>query len=469
MAALHTIADILEATGGRAENVGVQAVSSISIDSREIMPGALFVAIRGENFDGHDFVAKAVEAGAVAALVSEAKAGGLAGLPLVVVPNALEGLYGLAHFARERSSARFAAVTGSVGKTSTKEAIRAVLSAAGPTHASIRSFNNHWGVPLMLARMDRDAAYGVFEIGMNHAGEITPLSRLVRPHVALITSVAAAHLEFFDSVEQIADAKAEIFAGLEPDGLALLCHDHARVQRLIRHAQDAEATVLTYGFDEAADVRIEDYTWDGAMGRGRIVGDGLDLALAVPTPGRHTLANGLAALLVARAFGVEPGVAAHALAAHGAPEGRGAAYRLGPPDNPLTLVDESYNANPVSMRAALEVFGQMPKGAGRKVLVLGDMRELGSTSDALHAELALDVEAAGPDLVFLVGDHMRALARELPKALVAGWAQSADEMAERVIESLAYGDTVMLKGSNGVRLGALVARIHGAFGLENER
>ncbi|WP_404403071.1 UDP-N-acetylmuramoyl-tripeptide--D-alanyl-D-alanine ligase [Pelagibacterium halotolerans] len=469
MAALHTIAEILEATGGRAENIAAHGVNSISIDSREIASGALFVAIKGENFDGHDFVTKAIEAGASAALVSEEKAGGMHGLPLIVVPKALDGLYGLAHFARERSGARIAAVTGSVGKTSTKEAIRAVLSAAGPTHASIKSFNNHWGVPLMLARMDQDAEYGVFEIGMNHAGEITPLSRLVRPHVAVITSVAAAHLEFFDSVEQIADAKAEILAGLEPGGLALLSHDHAYVRRLIRHADDAEVAVLTYGFDEASDVRIEDYAWDGVAGHGRVVGDGLDLELAVPTPGRHTLSNGLAALLVAREFGVDPAVAVAALAAHGAPEGRGAAYAFGPSENPLRLIDESYNANPVSMRAALEVFGQMPKGAGRKVLVLGDMRELGSTSGALHAELALDVEAAGPDAVFLVGDHMRALARELPNGLVAGWAQGVDEIAEAVIASLAPGDSVMLKGSNGVRLGALVARIRGAFGPENER
>lgn len=464
MDVLHTIKEILAATGGRAENVTAHAVTSISIDSREIEPGALFVAIKGDNFDGHDFVAQAIAAGAVAALVSADRAGGMEGLPLIVVPKALEGLYGLARFARERSGAQIAAVTGSVGKTSTKEAIRAVLSVAGPTHASIRSFNNHWGVPLTLARMAQDAAYGVFEIGMNHAGEITPLSRLVRPHLAVITSVAEAHLEFFESVAGIADAKAEILAGLEPGGLALIGHDHAYVRRLIGHAEAAEAGILTYGFDPEADVRITGYGWDGAMGRGRIAGDGLDLELAVPTPGRHMLANGLAALLAARAFGVDPADAADALAGHGATEGRGARYALGPADRPLTLVDESYNANPVSMRATLDVFGQMSKGEGRKVLVLGDMLELGGVSEALHAELALDIEAAGPDAVFLVGAHMQVLVKHLPTGLVAGRAQSVDAIADRVLASLAYGDTVMLKGSQGIRLGTLVTRIRRHFG-----
>lgn len=464
MTALYTIAEILAATGGRGEAIASDTVSSISIDSRDIEPGALFVAIRGENFDGHDFVAKAIEAGAAAALVSEKHAEDLEGLPLIVVPDALEGLGALAHFARDRSTAQIVAVTGSVGKTSTKEAIRAALTGAGATHASIKSFNNHWGVPLMLARMPKDTQFGVFEIGMNHAGEITPLSRLVRPHAVVITNVAPAHLEFFGSLEAIADAKAEIFAGLEPGGLAILGRDHEQALRLIAHAEEAEAAILTYGISEEADVRIEDYAPQDGGGAAHIVGDGLDLTLSVPTPGRHTLVNALAALLVARAFGVPEAVAVETLAGHGAPEGRGAAFALGPDDNPLMLIDESYNANPVSMRAALDVFGSAKATSGRKVLVLGDMRELGATSIVLHEDLYLDVLAAEPDVVFLVGEHMAAMGAKLPAGLVAGRAQSVEEIAPLVLDALAFGDSVMIKGSNGLRLGLLVNRIRARFG-----
>lgn len=464
MTSLHTIAEILAATGGRADSVSESAVTSISIDSRDIEQGALFVAIRGENFDGHDFVGKAIEAGAVAALVSESRAAELAGLPLIIVRDALEGLEALAHYARERSTARIVAVTGSVGKTSTKEAIRAALTAAGPTHASIKSFNNHWGVPLMLARMPREAVFGVFEIGMNHAGEITPLSRLVRPHAVVITNVAPAHLEYFGSLDAIADAKAEIFAGLEPGGLAILGRDHAQALRLIAHAEEAEASILTYGVAEEADVRIEDYAPHDGGGVAQIIGDGLDLTLGVPTPGRHTLVNALAALLVARAFGVAERTVVETLAGHGAPEGRGIAFALGPQDNPLTLIDESYNANPVSMRAALDVFGTLAAKRGRKILVLGDMRELGTTSIVLHEDLYLDVLAAEPDMVFLVGDHMAALGAKLPAGLVSGRAQNVEDIAPQVLDALAFGDSVMIKGSNGLRLGLLVNRIRATFG-----
>lgn len=463
MAALHTIEDILRATGGRAENVAATEIGSISIDSREIEPGALFVAIKGETFDGHDFAAKAVAAGAAAALVSEKRAGGLAGLPLIVVPDALDGLYGLARFARERSRARIVAVTGSVGKTSTKEAIRQVLSAAGQTHASIKSFNNHWGVPLMLARMPASAQFGVFEIGMSAAGEITPLTRLVRPHAAVVTSVAPAHLAFFDSVAAIAEAKSEIFSGLEPDGIAIIGHDHEHVGHLVRRAEECGASALTYGFDERADVRIEDYHAVAGGGAAHIVGNGLAVDLRVRTPGRHMLANAVAALLVARAFDVDLGTVTRTLGTIGAPEGRGAMTRLGPPEHPLTLIDESYNANPASMRAALDVFSQIDAHGGRRILVLGDMRELGSTSRELHAELYLDVIAAEPDGVFLVGEEMKALADKLPTRLVLDVVPNVAAVIPRVIETLALGDSVMVKGSNGLRLAALVAEIRRQF------
>lgn len=460
---LYSLSEVITATGGEARSVSAEAISSISIDSREIEPGALFVAIKGAAFDGHDFVAKAIEAGAVSALVSADKADGLAGLPLIVVPDALEGLNALARFSRARSKARITAVTGSVGKTSVKEAIRAVLSAHGRTHASIRSFNNHWGVPLMVARMPADTEYAVFEIGMNHAGEITPLSQLVKPHVAVITTVAPAHLEFFDSVAAIADAKAEIFAGLEPGGQVFVGHDHEHVTRLIAGAKAAGAETCSYGFDAAADVVISDYRGGTDGADGKISGAGVSLALHVPTLGRHTFGNAVGALLTARALGVPEDVGVAALARHGAPEGRGLAYRLGAEPKPLLLVDESYNANPASMRAALDVFGQMA-APGKRVLVLGDMRELGETADALHADLAPLVLAARPDAVWLVGAHMDALARALPDGLVAGHATVGTEIYEAILATLAYGDLVMIKGSNGIRLGALVAQIRGQFG-----
>lgn len=464
MTPLYSIGDIIAATGGEARGIAAEAVSSVSIDSRETEAGALFVAIRGENFDGHDFAARAVEAGAVAALVSAEKAEGLTGLPLIVVPDALEGLVALARFSRARSRARIVAVTGSVGKTSVKEAIRAILSARGRTHASIKSFNNHWGVPLMLARMPEDAEYGVFEIGMNHAGEITPLSQLVRPHVAVITTVAPAHLEFFNSEAEIADAKAEILAGLEAEGKIVLGADHPHIGRLLEHAGTNGATSLTYGFSESAQVRISDYRAEGQGGRGRVRGDGMDVELTVATPGRHTLANAVCALLAAREAGVPVETAVKVLAAHGAPEGRGLAYRLGAEPNPLVLIDESYNANPASMRAALEVFGQTAAPGGRRLVVLGEMRELGSAADALHAELATSVLEASPDAVWLVGGHMAALAEALPEGLVAGHATTTAEIAPAIIGALAYGDLVMVKGSNGIRLGALVAQIRSQFG-----
>ncbi|HWJ87913.1 MAG TPA: UDP-N-acetylmuramoyl-tripeptide--D-alanyl-D-alanine ligase [Pelagibacterium sp.] len=465
MTTFFSITDIIAATGGEARNISAETVTSISIDSREIDAGGLFVAIRGDSFDGHDFADKAVAAGAVAALVSRQRADGLSGLPLIVVEDALEGLYQLARFSRERSKARIVAVTGSVGKTSTKEAIRVALEPSGKTHASIRSFNNHWGVPLMLARMPQDAQFGVFEIGMNHAGEITPLSQLVRPHVAVVTTVAPAHLEFFPSVEAIADAKAEIFAGVEPGGLAVLGGDHPYAGRLVKAAKEAGLSTLTYGF-EPADMTIVEYQATPEGGAGRIAGDGIDLPIEIATAGRHMLANAVAAVLVARAVGADMDKALAALAAHGAPEGRGAAYELGDAENPVRLIDESYNANPVSMEAALDVFAQSETG-GRRVLVLADMLELGAEADAYHAKLAPAVIAARPDAVFLVGPHMAALAAELPVALVAEQAQTVEDIADNFLQTLAPGDSVMLKGSNGLRLGTLVARIRDRFGAQN--
>jgi UDP-N-acetylmuramoyl-tripeptide--D-alanyl-D-alanine ligase len=462
MALLYTVAEVLAATGGRAEGLRADSIDSISIDSREIGPDALFVAIKGDRFDGHDFVGTALDNGAVAALVSQEKADGI-GDRLIVVSDALEGLSELARAARARNAGKFVAVTGSAGKTTTKEAIRAVLTAAGPTHASIKSFNNHWGVPLMLARMPQSSAFGVFEIGMNHAGEITPLAQMVRPHVAVVTTVAAAHLEFFDSVADIAAAKAEIFAGLEPGGVAVLNADHAHVDLLVEAARAAGAQVVTYGYGADADWRIgEIVDLDGSTGA-KLTHAGEALTLKLSVQGRHMVANAVAALIVGELFGVKRETVLAALADFGAPEGRGATIRLGTPERPLVLIDESYNANSASMAAAMEVFAAQRAPGGRKVLILGDMLELGRQSVRLHRALRDNVLETGADLVFLVGEHMAELALELGKDRVAAHAKTSDEIAETVLNSLAFGDAVMVKGSNGVRLAGLVKEIRDRF------
>jgi UDP-N-acetylmuramoyl-tripeptide--D-alanyl-D-alanine ligase len=463
MARLYTVGEIIAATGGRAEGLTGDSVCSLSIDSREIAPEGLFIAIKGDRFDGHDFVVEALANGAVAALVSQEKADGL-GDRLIVVPAGRAGLVDLARAARARSSARIVAVTGSAGKTTTKEAIRAVLARGGETHASIKSFNNHWGVPLMLARMAETANFGVFEIGMNHAGEITPLVQLVRPHVAVVTTVAAAHLEFFPSVEAIAAAKAEIFAGLEPGGVAVLNADHPYLTTLLEAAREAGVgRVITYGFAPQADWRIEAVEMGDSDTVARIRQGDDTTSLTLGLKGRHMVANAVAALIVGDLFGIERGAALEALEAFGAPEGRGLALRLGPPERPLLLIDESYNANSASMVAALDVFGMQGAPGGKKVLVLGDMLELGSEAPTLHRALKQSVVEAGADLLFLVGPNMALLGETLGAAAVAGQGEGVDDIVQIVLDSLDYGDAIMVKGSNGVRLSALVKAIRNRF------
>jgi UDP-N-acetylmuramoyl-tripeptide--D-alanyl-D-alanine ligase len=463
MARLYTVGEIIAATGGRAEGLTGDSVCSLSIDSREIAPEGLFIAIKGDRFDGHDFVPEALANGAVAALVSQEKAAGL-GNRLIVVPDALQGLVDLAKAARARSGASIVAVTGSAGKTTTKEAIRAVLAKAGETHASIKSFNNHWGVPLMLARMPETARYGVFEIGMNHAGEITPLVRLVRPHVAVVTTVAAAHLEFFPSVEAIAAAKAEIFLGLEPGGVAVLNADHPYLPVLLDKAREAGvARIVTYGYAPDADWRIEAVEMADTETVAHLRHGDERIVLRLGLKGRHMVANAVAALIVGDLFGVARDAALAALEAFGAPEGRGLALQLGPADRPLLLIDESYNANSASMVAALDVFGAQRAPGGKKVLVLGDMLELGAESAALHRALKQSVLDAGADRLFLVGPNMAALGETLGEGAVAGRAQTTDEIAQIVLDSLDYGDAIMVKGSNGVRLSGLVKAIRDRF------
>jgi UDP-N-acetylmuramoyl-tripeptide--D-alanyl-D-alanine ligase len=464
MQPLWTVAEVVAATGGRPEGLSDGPLNSVSIDSREIAPEALFVAIRGDRLDGHDFVAPSLTAGASAALVSEKWFASHPGEKLIAVHDPLEAMRALAQAARARSKAFIVAVTGSAGKTTTKEAIRSVLAGAGSTHYSIKSFNNHWGVPLMLARLPREARYGVFEIGMNHSGEITPLTKLVRPNVAVVTTVAAAHLEFFDSISDIARAKAEIFEGLEPGGTAVLNADHEYLHILLARARELGVSrVITYGYDEEADYRISAPEIAGARTFARVThgADAFDLNLQVR--GRHMIANATAALVVSQVVGMDRYVALRELADFGAAEGRGQTMRLGPNDKPLVLVDESYNANVASMNAAMEVFATVSPPGGKKLLVLGDMLELGDQGPALHQSLKNAVLATGATKVFLVGRAIEALADDLDQGLLGGQSRRVEDLMEPILSSLAFGDAVMVKGSKGVRLASLVEQIKQRF------
>ena len=465
MQSLWTVAEIVAATGGRAENLLDGPIASISIDSRETGFRTLFVAIKGDKLDGHDFVVQALAAGAAAAMVSEAHFRALGGQNLIVVPDTLKALDALGKAARDRHKGTIVAVTGSAGKTTTKEAIRHALGASGEVHASIKSFNNHWGVPLMLARLPREAKFGVFEIGMNHPGEITPLVKLVRPHIAVITTVAAAHLQFFNSVADIAAAKAEIFLGLEPGGTALLNTDHDYLHILFNLARKAGVgRIVTYGQDESADWRISDIDVLPTRTIAKVT-HGADIyGLSIGVPGAHMIANATAALAVAAIAGEGTGPALNSLAQFTAPEGRGEMHRLGPPTKPLLLIDESYNANLASMAAAMDVYAPVRPAGGQKVLILGDMLELGAQSPQLHASLKDKVLSTGATKVFLIGPAMAALAAALADTPVAGHANTVEELSESIVSGLAHGDSVMIKGSNGVRLSGLVKTIRDRFG-----
>lgn len=442
------------------------SVSGVSIDTRTLEKGDLFFAIAGENSDGHDYVAKAFEGGAAAAVVDEAHADELLGSgPLYVVRDVLRAMESLGLAARARSGAGIIAVTGSAGKTSTKEALRVVLGSVGETHASVASYNNHWGVPLTLSRMPVSARFGVFEIGMNHPGEITPLTAMVRPHVAIVTTVAAVHLAAFASVDAIADAKAEIFSGLEPHGVAIINRDVAQFERMRAVARQSQATeFLSFGENQDADARLVSVTPDesGAIVEASVL-DTL-LRYRIGAPGKHMAVNSLAVLLAARAVGVELPDAARALAQFGPPAGRGSRIELPVQGGTFTLIDESYNANPASMRAALSLLGaSRPKGNGRRIAVLGDMLELGEQEASLHGELAGVVAAEEIDLVFAAGPLMKNLFDALETRRQALWKPASADIREALLEAAGAGDVIMIKGSNGSRMGPLVKALRDRF------
>ncbi|MCK0198217.1 UDP-N-acetylmuramoylalanyl-D-glutamyl-2,6-diaminopimelate--D-alanyl-D-alanine ligase [Ancylobacter sp. 6x-1] len=474
-APLWTPAELAAATGGTLRGAPAPALSGVSIDTRTLARGDVFFAIRGENSDGHDYVAAALGRKAGLCVVS---AEGLekivaslpAGAPLLVVPDVLAGLEAAGRAARARTAARIVAVTGSVGKTTTKEALLLALGADGPTHASVASYNNHWGVPLSLARMPAGSRYGVFELGMNHPGEITPLSALVRPHVAIVTTIEPVHLGHFSGIEAIADAKAEIFTGVEPGGAAVLNRDNPHFARLAAAARAAGIErIIGFGEAEAAEARLVNVALqpDSSTATAEILGK--TVSFKVGLPGRHIVQNALAVLAAAKLAGADLALAAIALGSLGPPPGRGVRTALAVKGGQALLIDESYNANPASMRAALSVLGNMPVGPrGRRIAVLGDMLELGETGPALHAGLAGDAGQAS-DLVFCAGPLMRGLYEALPDNRRGGWAPDSTALAPLVAGALRGSDVIMVKGSLGSRMGPLARSLIDAYRADGAR
>ena len=443
----------------RAEGPLPASATGISIDSRTLSPGEAFFAIEGENRDGHAFVPSALERGAAVAVVTDSKRDEMpAGAPLLIVADVLQGLRELARAARARSPANVIGVTGSVGKTSSKEALRLALSPEGETHASAASYNNHWGVPLSLARCPESARFAVFELGMNHAGEISPLTRLVRPHVAIITTIEPVHLEFFDSLDAIADAKGEIFEGVEPGGAAVVNRDIPQYERLAARARHVGVeNVVGFGAHSDAEARLIKCTLHPSCSvvEARILGT--EVAYKLGAPGRHLVMNSLAVLAAAALADADLALAALALAQLKPATGRGSRIPLELPGGPALLIDESYNANPASMRAALELLGQASVGPrGRRIAVLGDMLELGESASDLHRGLTEPISNNAVDLVFCSGPLMRSLWEALPSGQRGGYAETSAALESEVLAVIRAGDAVMIKGSLGSKMGPIV-------------
>jgi UDP-N-acetylmuramoyl-tripeptide--D-alanyl-D-alanine ligase len=442
------------------------AVIGLSIDTRTILPGEAYFAIKGDVHDGHDFVAVALQKGAALAVVDAAHRQNFAAdAPLLVVDDVLAGLVDLARASRARLNAKVIAVTGSVGKTSTKEALRRVLSAQGETHASAASFNNHWGVPLSLARCPAAVRFAVFEIGMNHANEIRPLVKLVRPHVAIITTVEPVHLEFFSGIEAIADAKAEIFEGLEPGGAVVLNRDNAQFARLERRATELGIKrIVSFGADRQADARLIDVALHATCSA--VHADILehDLTYKLGMPGRHMAMNSLAVLAAASLAGADIALSGLALSQAQPAAGRGVRHVLEVGHGEATLIDESYNANPASMAAALNVLGAASVGPqGRRIAVLGDMLELGPTAAELHRGLIDAVAANRVDLVYCCGPLMRNLWNALSTGRRGGYADNSEALESLVTGAIRAGDAIMVKGSLGSKMKTIVTALEQRF------
>ena len=464
---LWTVTAMVDAMGAAASRTVPVGINGISIDSRTIGINDAYFAIVGDIHDGHDFVDTALKAGAALAVVSAAQRHKFADdAPLLVVDDVLAALEKLGAASRARLNARVIAVTGSVGKTSTKEALRRVFEVHGATHASVASFNNHWGVPLSLARCHADVKFAIFEIGMNHAGEIDTLVRMVRPHIAIITTVEAVHLEFFAGIEAIADAKAEIFAGLEPDGVAVLNRDNSQFERLVGRARESGVSrIVSFGSDPAADARLLDVALHPSCSAVHAEILGVDLVYKLGLPGRHMAMNSLAVLAAAQLAGADLARASLSLSQMEPAAGRGQRTTLEVSNyGEATLIDESYNANPASMAAALGVLGQADIGhRGRRIAILGDMLELGPEGPDMHRSLSEAVKANRVDLVFCCGPLMSNLWGALSTGTRGGYAQSARELESQVLVAIRTGDAIMVKGSLGSRMKSIVSALEKRF------
>ncbi|WP_341760346.1 UDP-N-acetylmuramoylalanyl-D-glutamyl-2,6-diaminopimelate--D-alanyl-D-alanine ligase [Candidatus Endowatersipora endosymbiont of Watersipora subatra] len=457
---LWTLPELLKITGGRLIGSWFLGVNGVSIDTRTLKYGDLYFAVRGDSLDGHDFIAKAVARGAAASCVSEEKIDSLIGERgnFIVVQDVSQALEELGKISRARMVGKIIAVTGSVGKTTTKEALKAAFSPNGPTHSSVESYNNHWGVLLTLARMPRDTKYGIFEIGMNGPGEIGELVKRVQPHLAIITNVEAAHLGAFESIDDISFAKAEIFDGLISGGTVLLNRDDERFSMLSEIARSRGIeNIVTFGESEKSDSRAiqivlqEEYSYLTAS----ILGE--KIALKVGSPGRHFIQNILAVLATVKFLGADLSQATLALSHFTALKGRGKRYPIDYKDKSFILIDESYNANPASMQSALKLLGLLkPKNSGRRIAILGDMLELGPHSSQFHADLAVSVQENLIDKVFLVGSKMRVLRDSLQGKISCKHVEKIECVITLVRVEIHSDDVLMVKASLGMRFSLLV-------------
>ena len=452
--------ELVEATDGRPFGHMPEGVNGISIDTRTLRPGDAFFAIKGDTMDGHDFATAAIKAGAGILVVAQGKlpALGRVTAPMIVVPDVLAALEKAGVAARARSQAKIIAVTGSAGKTSTKEALRHALASVGKVHASPASFNNHWGVPLTLARMPADTDYAIFEIGMNHEGEIRPLAKLVRPHIAIVTLIAAAHLGHFKNLDEIARAKAEVFEGIEPGGAALINRDDPRWTLLAKTAKSAGVeTILGFGENARSAYRLTNCVLhaDQSLITAKIAGR--EVAAKIGAPGRHVVQNILAVLGAADLAGADVAKVALSLADLSAEPGRGKRHTLKHPEGYVTLIDESYNANPASMQAAIALLDATPvSGSGRRIAVLGDMLELGGHSAKLHSALAELITGTRTDMIFLAGPQMKFLAAAMPAEFPTEYRAGAEELKPILIDAIRPGDVVMVKSSKGIGFSKIV-------------
>ena len=453
MSVLWTSDEIARVTGGTAS--AQFEVTGVTFDSREVGAGDLFVAMPGTVHDGHKFIDAAFASGAAGAIVSQPVEG-----PHVLVADTFEALRALGQAARERCAATILGVTGSVGKTSTKEALYAALDRCRPgkVHRSVKSYNNHTGVPLSLARMPRDAEFAVLEMGMNNKGEIAALARLVRPNVALITAIAPAHIENLGSEEAIADAKAEIFEGLEADGIAIVPNDTPHRDRLVKAARRRADRIITFGSGDADVHAVHAVSADGG---GSLISAALlerELTFTISQRGAHWVSNALAVLAAVEAVGEDVGVAGLALADLGGLKGRGERHMIAIDGGEVLLVDESYNANPASMAATLKSLGD-ERDVARRIAVLGPMRELGEHSEVLHAALAPAIVGARVDRLILIGDEMAPLESALGGGVRIERADSVEQATDLLLRALQPGDAVLVKASNSIGLARLVERM----------